>query len=64
MSPVNQNLETVSTEHGDHHSTDMRRVSMALAFSPARQRRRRGSSSASWFRHKLGLASRRVSRGY
>ena len=67
MSPVNHNLETLDSEN-DHvgtHATDMRRVSMSLAFSPARHRRRKiMQASDSWFKSRFGIRWRRNARGH
>lgn len=61
MSPLQNNLDTVSTEH--HDMSEMRRVSMALAFSPARHRRRdKMNAAAKWFKSRLGLNARRYRR--
>lgn len=66
MSPLNNNIDSVDTESGaifEHRSSDMRRVSMSLAFSPARHKRRREMNSInSWLRTKLGISMRRLSR--
>jgi hypothetical protein len=65
MSPLNHSLDTVHTEAADSNLTDMRRVSMALAFSPARQRRRKTMNATNgWFRSKLGINFRRTSRSH
>jgi hypothetical protein len=43
--------------------SDMRRVSLSLAFSPARHRRRKHMSNINgWLKNKLGISSRRASR--
>ena len=66
MSPLNNNIDSVDTESSamfDYRPSDMRRVSMSLAFSPARHKRRREMNSInSWLRTKLGLSMRRFSR--
>lgn len=66
MSPLNSNLDSVDAESGamfESRPSDMRRVSLSLAFSPARHKRRREMNSInSWLRTKLGLSTRRLSR--
>ena len=66
MSPLNHNLDSVDNEEGvifENRQSDMRRVSMSLAFSQARHRRRRHMNSInSWLRSKLGISVRRYSR--
>lgn len=65
MSPLNSNIDSVDTESGviENRPSDMRRVSMSLAFSPARHKRRREMNSInSWLRTKLGLSMRRAAR--
>jgi len=66
MSPLNNHIDSVDTESGamfEHRASDMRRVSMSLAFSPARHKRRREMNSInSWLRTKLGLSMRRLAR--
>lgn len=65
MSPLNSNIDSVDTEAGvfEHRPSDMRRVSMSLAFSPARHKRRREMNSInSWLRTKLGISMRRLAR--
>ena len=66
MSPLNNNIDSVDNESGamfDSRPSDMRRVSMSLAFSPARHKRRREMNSInSWLRTKLGISVRRLSR--
>ncbi|MCA9248303.1 MAG: hypothetical protein KDA42_14350 [Planctomycetales bacterium] len=65
MSPFNENIDTVDSESVDMgpRLSDTRRVSLALAFSPARQRRRKAMYQAdSWFRRSFGLGRRRSSR--
>ena len=65
MSPVNHNVETVDTEQGAQLNggmSDMRRCSLALAFSPARHRRRKHMEAyTDWFKSKLGIHRRRFS---
>ena len=62
MSPLQQNLDTVGTETTSHAAdvSEMRRVSMGLAFSPARHRRRRLMETAGRLRGLSGLARRRA----
>ena len=64
MSPLTNNLDTVDTENGfESRLSDMRRVSLSLAFSPARSRRRKQMSSVNgWLKNKLGISARRGSR--
>lgn len=64
MTPVHHDEATVTefTHSGPSHS-DMRRVSLSLAFSPARDRRRRNMRRAnSWFKSRLGISWRRSAR--
>lgn len=64
MSPVNHNLDTMDTEGDDQVSrmSDMRRVSLSLAFSPTRhQRRKHMTHQAGWLR-RFGLNRRRIAR--
>ena len=68
MSPVNHNVDAVDTEqdtqvHGG--LSDMRRCSLALAFSPARHRRRKNMEAyTAWFKSKLGVHRRRFSHSH
>jgi transposase len=63
MSPLQQNLDAVDAEQND--LSEMRRVSLALAFSPARHRRReKMNAAAKWFKSRLGIHGRRFSRSY
>jgi hypothetical protein len=66
MSPLTNNLDTIDTESDgqlEPRMSDMRRVSLSLAFSPARHRRRKHMNSVNgWLKNKLGINSRRASR--
>jgi len=67
MSPLLNNPDTVDSESTGEEPrlSDMRRVSLSLAFSPARQRRRRHMNSLnSWFGRKLGINGRRAARSF
>ena len=59
-------IDSVDNESGamfDNRPSDMRRVSMSLAFSPSRHKRRREMNSInSWMRTKLGISMRRYAR--
>ena len=63
MSPFNENLDAVHPESVDMgpRLSDTRRVSLALTFSPARERRRKAMNKAEggWFRNRFGFGSRR-----
>ncbi len=65
MSPLNHNLEGVTSDEAQAvvpQVSDMRRVSLSLAFNPARQRRRTKMEQANWFGKKLGIHLRRAIR--
>jgi len=68
MSPLSNHLDTIDSEAAvdqEPRLSDMRRVSMSLAFSPARHRRRQKMNQInSWFGRKLGINGRRASRSF
>jgi len=63
MSPQLHFVEAVDNEFADNtvRLSDVRRVSLSLAYSPARQRRRRQMQAAgNWLQSRLGIHKRRT----
>jgi len=61
MSPQLHHPELLDTDSTDMRPlSDMRRVSLSLAFAPARHRRRRQmNTTSSWLKTRLGIHHRR-----